>query len=496
MLRRIRIILAVIFLLGTAALFLDFTGTVAPYTGWMAKVQFLPALLAANVIVVAALLALTLILGRVYCSVICPLGVTQDIFARLVRRSRRNRYTYSPARTWMRYVFLAVAVIGFLWAGWLLALLAPYGTFGRIMQNLFQPIWIAANNLLAQWSESAGNYMFYHRDIVLGSWLTLTVAIASLALIGFLSWRNGRTWCNTVCPVGSVLGFVARFSLLKPVIDASKCNSCTLCSRNCKASCIDSKAHRIDYSRCVACMDCIGTCHRGAISYRLDLRFSRGSADNATTDKSIDESRRTMIASTLAVAAGSMLKAEEKLVDGGLAVIEDKLRPRRLTRIVPAGAHSLKSFEHKCVACQLCVAECPEHVLSPSTDLAHLMQPERSYERGYCRPECTRCSEVCPAGAISPITAAEKTSIQVGHAIWVPDNCVVLTDSVSCGNCARHCPVEAITMATVAGQDNESLKTPVIDTERCIGCGACENLCPSRPFSAIYVEGHEVHRTV
>ena len=42
--------------------------------------------------------------------------------------------------------------------------------------------------------------------------------------------------------------------------------------------------------------------------------------------------------------------------------------------------------------------------------------------------------------------------------------------------------------------DPESLKIPVINTERCIGCGACENLCPSRPFSAIYVEGHLEHR--
>lgn len=123
------------------------------------------------------------------------------------------------------------------------------------------------------------------------------------------------------------------------------------------------------------------------------------------------------------------------------------------------------------------------------------MQPEMSYERGYCRPECTKCSEVCPAGAIRLLTREEKSATKIGYAVVVRENCIPLTDSVSCGNCARHCPTGAIQMIKEIVNGKE-VELPVVNTERCIGCGACENLCPSRPFSAIYVEGIEHHRTI
>lgn len=172
---------------------------------------------------------------------------------------------------------------------------------------------------------------------------------------------------------------------------------------------------------------------------------------------------------------------------------------RTLTRIVSPplpGSLSARNMAQHCTACQLCVSACPNQVLRPSADLRKLMQPEMSYERGYCRPECTKCSEVCPAGAIRPITKADKSSVQIGHAVWVKKNCIPLTDGVQCGNCARHCPTGAIQMVPSIPEDKDSPKIPVINVERCIGCGACENLCPARPFSAIYVEGHERHRII
>lgn len=490
-LKTIRQIVAVISIAMVTLLFLDFTGTAHAWLGWMARIQFLPALLALNAGVVIGLVALTLVFGRLYCSVICPLGIMQDGFGWLGKRAKKNRYSYSPAKSVLRYIMLALMVVAVISGiGVFVALLAPYSAYGRIAQGLLAPVWQWGNNLLARWSESRGNYMFYSVDMWLKGGITLAVAVVTLVTLSFLAWRNGRTYCNTICPVGTVLGFFSRFSLLKPVIDTSKCNGCGLCARNCKAACINSKEHTIDYSRCVTCFDCINKCHKGAISYAY-----RRDAKVAGPEKT-DDSRRQFIAVTAAVATAAALKAQEKTVDGGLAAITDKKKPERKTRIVPPGARSIKNLESHCTACQLCVSACPNDVLRPSTDFEHLMQPESSYERGYCRPECTRCSEVCPTGAIRPITAADKSAVQIGHAVWIKDNCVPLTDGVECGNCARHCPAGAITMVVSDANDENSPKIPAVNTERCIGCGACENLCPARPFSAIYVEGHERHRIV
>lgn len=328
---------------------------------------------------------------------------------------------------------------------------------------------------------------------------TFVIAVVTFIAIVVLAWRNGRTYCNTICPVGTVLGFLSRFALFRISIDTEKCNACGLCSRKCKAACIDGKRHTVDYSRCVACMDCLDTCKHGAISYRWfkqETQTKNAEQTRSVDKEQINEARRSFLTATAILATATTLKAQEKKVDGGLAAIEDKKIPKRATPILPPGALSARDFARHCTACQLCVSVCPNEVLRPSTDLMKLMQPEMSYERGYCRPECTKCGEVCPAGAIHPITAADKSATQIGHAVWIKKNCIPLTDGVECGNCARHCPAGAIQMVPSDPQQEDSPKIPVVNTERCIGCGTCENLCPARPFSAIYVEGHEMHRVI
>lgn len=501
-LRKIRQTLAILFFAAITLLFLDFTGTLHGWLGWMAKIQFLPAVLALNAGVILLLVVLTLLFGRVYCSVICPLGVMQDIVSRIsgTRKRKKFRFSYSPEKRVLRYGVLAVFVLAIVMGiGSLVALLAPYSSYGRMVQNLLAPLYQWGNNGLAYLAERAGSYAFYETEVWMRSLPTFVIAAITFIVIVVLAWRNGRTYCNTICPVGTVLGFLSRFSLMKPVIDAEKCKNCSLCTRKCKAACIDYKNHRIDYSRCVACMDCIDVCKHGAIRYRMrgkeESTFLSEKPQNPDR-KQPDAARRSFLSATALAVGTAALKAQEKKVDGGLAVIEDKKIPDRKTSILPPGAQSARNFAKHCTACQLCVSACPNGVLRPSTDLMKLMQPEMSYERGYCRPECNKCSGVCPAGAIRPVTVADKSAIQIGHAVWVRENCIPLTDGVECGNCARHCPTGAIQMVASDAANPDSPKIPVVDTERCIGCGACENLCPSRPFSAIYVEGHEAHRTV
>ena len=430
MLRKIRIILASIFFIGVTLLFLDFTGTIHAWLGWMAKVQFLPALLALNFGVVAVLLVLTLLFGRVYCSVICPLGVTQDIISWIhgkTKKKNRFRFSYSPAVNWLRYGVLALFIIALV-AGLhsLVALVAPYSAYGRIASNLLAPLYQLGNNFFAWIAERAGSYAFYSNEVWIKSAATFAVAAVTFIVVAILAWKNGRTWCNTICPVGTVLGFFSRFSIFAPVIDTEKCRNCGLCGKQCKASCINMKEHQIDLSRCVACMDCIDTCKDGAIHYAC--RYGKGSpVKQGMTEKKpgmTDQGRRAFMVSAAIATTAVAAKAQEMKVDGGLTDIDRAKKPERQTPLVPAGSLSLKNFANHCTACQLCVSVCPNQVLRPSTSLMTLMQPEMSYERGYCRPECTKCSDVCPAGAIRPISVEEKSSIQIGHAVVCLDNCV------------------------------------------------------------------------
>ena len=489
MLRKVRIAAAAVCFALITLLFLDFTGTLHAWFGWLAKVQLLPAVLALNVGVIVLLVALTLIFGRIYCSVICPLGVMQDLISWFGDKAKKNRFSYSPAKSWLRYGVLALFVVALV-AGFasIALLIAPYSAYGRIAQNLLAPLWGWGNNLLAYFAERADSYAFYSTEVWIRNFATLGVAAVTLVVLAVLAWRNGRTYCNTICPVGTVLGFLSRFSLLKPVIDTEKCINCNICSKNCKAACIDIPNHKIDYSRCVTCMNCIEKCPKKAISYAMRPAAQKA----APAEAKVDTARRNFLIGAGLVAAEAV-RAQEMRGDGGYAVLVDKQAPDRENPITPPGSKGLRNLTQHCTGCQLCVAACPTQILRPSSDLKMFMQPTMSYENGYCRPECNKCSTVCPTGAIDLISVAEKSSVQIGHAVWVKKNCIVVSDDKDCGNCERHCPTKAITMVPLDPADPKSRKIPTVNESLCIGCGACEHLCPSRPFSAIYVKGYQSH---
>jgi len=498
MLKKIRVALAWVFWIGITLLLLDFTGTLHAYLGWMAKVQFLPAVLAVNVGVIVALVLLTLVCGRVYCSVICPLGVFQDGVSHLGTRKSKAPYKYRPEAKWLRYGVFAVFVI-LLLAGVqaAVALLAPYSAYGRMVQNLLQPIYLWGNNLLASWAEHAGSYAFYTKEVWMRSLPTFIIAVVTLVVIVALSFKGGRTYCNSICPVGTTLSFFSRFAMFRPVIDHSKCKHCKACELHCKAQCIaiGKDSEHIDYSRCVDCFNCVDSCKFGALQYRYAWGSSSKKDQNKAQNK--DEGRRAMIAGTVAVVGAAALKGVEaraqaaaKKVDGGFAELLPKQAPEREIPVTPPGSASVKDFYRRCTACQLCVAECPNNVLRPSGDLEHLMQPEMSFEKGWCRPECTRCSELCPAGAIRKISREEKTQYHVGASHVNLELCLSASGQSSCGKCAQACPSGAIQMVK---NEETGLLFPVVAEEQCTGCGACEHLCPVRPVSAITVNGRYEH---
>ena len=484
MLRKIRITLAIITLTLVTLLFLNVCWQLNLWINWVAKIQFLPAVLALNFVIIAALIAITLLFGRIYCSIVCPLGVMQDVFSWLGGRFKKNRFSFSKEKKWLRYgvfgAFVVCLIVGF---APVTTLLAPYSAYGRIVNSLFRPLYDMLGNVLA--GMETDTYHFSQVEIWMRSVTTFAVAIATLLVLAFLALRYGRTYCNTVCPVGTFLSFFARFSVFKVRLNKENCKDCGACEKSCKASAIDFQNGTVDYSRCVVCGDCLDKCKFDALHYSLPKGKKAAVAEDAAPS---NPARRTFLAvAGLATASAAMTQTKIK-VNGGLAVIENKQAPERKTRITPPGSISLNNMSRHCTACQLCVSACPNNVLRPSTELSSFMQPVMSFERGYCRPECSRCSEVCPTGAIRKITPAEKQNIHVGHAVWLAKNCIPLTDGVSCGNCARLCPTKAITMVEYKGA-----MVPAVDANKCIGCGSCENKCPASPFTAIYVEGNERH---
>ena len=501
MLRRIRVILAIMSFIALTMLFLDFTGLAQQWWGWIAKIQFVPAFLSLNVIAIVILLLLTLILGRAYCSVICPLGILQDIVTHVrgwfgKKKNRKNRFEYSTPKTWLRIGVLLLFVVAIILGtcnivgSTFASFIEPYSAYGRIASSLFAPVYKSANNLIADAMVDTECYMFY--SIEVNHYLPIMIiAITTLLVVAIMAWLGGRVYCNTICPVGTLLGFVSRYSLYKPIIDTSKCNGCRKCARNCKASCIDSKNHKIDYSRCVVCMDCIDNCSSNAIRFAL-----RKNAKYRKTKGEVDDTRRAFIAIGAMLATNAALKASDKVTDGGLAPIVNKEKPNRKTRIVPPGAVSLTHLQRHCTGCQLCISKCPNEVLRPSSDLTTLMQPIVSYEKGFCRPECVKCSDACPVGAFHKITVEEKSSIQVGRAVVNLETCIAAAKGRNCGNCADKCPTGAIQMVAQDPNAEKPRYMPVVNESKCIGCGACEYYCPVRPISAIYVNGNEVHRSV
>ena len=447
------------------------------------SIQLIPAILSLNVILLGILLVLGLFFGRIYCSVICPLGVLQDVLSwksKFFRKKRKKiRYDYSPPQNIIRYSILALTLIVFLFgSSFLIVLLDPYSTFGRIASQLFRPLAIWGNNGIAYALSGMGNYTFYKVEQVSFVPLAFGVAIFFFFLITQMSWLRGRSYCNTICPVGTTLGLLSKISIFHISIDESNCTSCKACEKQCKSQCIDSATMKVDDSRCVTCFNCLSACKKGGIKY--NFRYKR--TQSQPVQQTVNNSRRTFLLTSGVALASVALASTDKLTGKTDTILSRK-------PIMPPGAGSLNHFNDHCTACQLCVTKCPEQVLKPAFlqyGISGITQPHLSFSTHvFCTYDCNICSNVCPTGALQPLPMAEKKLTQLGVANFRRNKCVVFTDEKDCGACSEHCPTQAVHMIHYKG----GLTIPEVTEDLCIGCGACESICPVRPFQAIYVEG-------
>jgi len=490
----------------------------------LGHIQLLPAILNGMFVLVAVLLLITLFFGRIYCSVICPAGVLQDIINRLFcvgkkKKKGSRRFRYHRPHNWLRYVLLALtgglALFGFME---LCTLLDPYSNFGRISANLFRPVAFWINNILAAGLNKAGNYTLIHTSI--RTVTTASTIAASVALIVFIVMVifRGRLFCNTLCPVGALLSVVSRYSFFRISFDNDKCSKCKACEQTCKAEAINTENMSVDTSRCVGCFNCLSSCRKDALHYRkllktLCIRHCEGDSPKQSIDylhtgllhsvrnddkhgvlqkeNNADYSRRVFIATSTAIATAlpvAILNAKQHQQDNNEATDDDYQGP-----VTPPGSLNITRFKEKCTACHLCVTKCPSNVLRPAGleyGFGYMLKPFMSFHNSYCNYSCTACSEVCPTGAIQPITEEDKKTIQVGIARLYLDLCIVNTEETSCGACSEHCTTQAVHMVPYKG----TLTIPQIEPDLCIGCGGCESICPVRPKRAIVIVPNKVHQ--
>ncbi|HVT72247.1 MAG TPA: 4Fe-4S dicluster domain-containing protein [Lacunisphaera sp.] len=485
--------MAAFVLAGLTAAFLDFRGLVpASLAHWLAAIQFVPAVVVfatgGAAVAAVAILVITLALGRVYCAVVCPLGIFQDVIGWLARglRLRRRLLPFARANNGLRYGVLVATLATIAVGGASIASshTDPYSNFGRVVSGLFRPMVVAANNALVAPATALGFTGLYRVNPPWPAPGLLWPALVVLVLVTLLAaWRD-RIYCNTLCPVGALLGGVAARGAFRLTLDRGACSKCADCLRACKAQCIDLRTGAIDASRCVACYNCIAACGQHGIAYRW--RWGRPAADRALGALP-DPGRRAFLANA-SVAIAAAVGANRLL-----AVAVPRAADSQASRaICPPGAGGIDRFLARCTACQLCVSACPTHVLQPALDeygFPGFMKPRLDYTAAFCNFDCQRCAEVCPAGAIGPQSLAAKQVTRIGLAQLDLEKCIVKTKGTDCAACSEHCPTKAVDTVPYG----HGLRLPQVTDDLCIGCGACEYACPALPRKAIKVAGRRHH---
>lgn len=411
-LKKIRIAVSLAFFLLLTAFFADVSGCLPRQLSVLEQIQFLPSLLSFNLGMVGFWLIASFLFGRVYCSTVCPMGTFQDFFGRLgkkIRKKKNARYRFSPAKNILRYSLLTMTAFS-LCAGVVAfpALIDPYSAYGRIVVAFVRPLTAWIHNTAATDST-----LLLTVDVVLPGAVGLSVAALTAVIVGFLAFRNGRTFCNTVCPVGATLSLCSRSSIWRMEIDTDKCINCHRCEYACKAACIDLSDHVVDMSRCVLCFNCVDACNDDAITYtpnrrraatplmqRIKERAAVGSASPAMDvmikekKKAVPDASRRRFLSFVGTAAvtGSLANAADGIRQAEAAA-KGRVPVNRRRAVTPPGAESRDDFLRRCTSCQLCVGKCPaEAITMVDYNNTEIPQIDESACTG-----CGKCEYVCPA---------------------------------------------------------------------------------------------------
>lgn len=404
----------------------------------------------------AVILIMTFFFGRFFCGWICPLGALIDFFEWTTRgypRRERNRKRLDRLSL-MKYgvLVLIVAASGFSFQ--FVFLFDPMVIMTRFMGTMLLPV---KNELLKM-----SPFVVEHTVLI----LLFTSGILLLSLV------VRRFWCRTVCPLGALLGLIAGASPSGFV--QKECNGCPSCRRKCRTGAIgESKAGVTRSQECIRCFDCLDACPKQTRAFRIGARKGEWSLPARL-------SRRSFLAWCGGGIVGSAVIA------GNAAAM-----PGNKNFLRPPHSPDEEAFLDLCIRCQACVNTCPTNVLQPmllQSGLYGLWTPMLAPSVGGCRPECNRCSTVCPTRAIGPFDLSTKYNVKIGTAVLSRDRCLPYADGVQCGKCISGCPTAAIGYVEYDG-----VRFPVqIDFMLCVGCGLCQNICNRETMTApaIVVSGY------
>ena len=492
-LKRVRVTVSLLMLLLTGFLFLDWGNIVPPtFRTLLVSLQLGPAItrlfVAADLwsISILCIVLVTSLFGRVYCSTLCPLGTLQDVAIRLSRSRRRRRwFRYHRGPYQMHYGILVVTFLVAVAGSMIVVnILEPFSIAGRILGGLARPLLMMANNFAASALSSVDVYSLSAIPSPPAEIAHLVILAAFLTSLVVLSYLRGRWFCNSLCPVGALLGLVSRASVFRIVIDESTCKDCGLCEKVCKAECIDSKAKTVDFQACISCFDCLDVCPTDGLKY--DGILKRKSVPSVHCP---DAGRRKFLRAAAVPIAGLLTGVVGR---DGTDTTKAARGPNLASKpVTPPGSLGMAHFSSLCTACHLCVSVCPTQVLQPSLleyGWEGVFQPRMDYAVSYCNFDCVLCGEVCPSGAILKLEIEEKKLTQIGKSRFVKEECIVITKKKDCAACAEHCPTKAVRMVPY-----ENLRLPEVNNDLCVGCGACEHACPVEPRRAILVEANVIH---